>query len=54
MPVEEMPAVLRPLIFCDVFGVDAGQARRLLLAAVTGPRRPDGEPVFPGRPPRVR
>ena len=49
VPVEQMPAVLRPLIFCDVFGVDAGQARQALLAAVAGPRRPDGEPVFPGR-----
>ena len=49
VPVEQMPAVLRPLVFCDVFGVDAEQARRVLLAAVAGPRRPDGEPVFPGR-----
>jgi tetratricopeptide (TPR) repeat protein len=45
---EQVPAVLRPLVFCDVFGVDAGQARRRLLDAVRGPRRPDGEPVFPG------
>jgi tetratricopeptide (TPR) repeat protein len=49
VPVEVMPAVLRPLISCDVFGVDAEQARRVLLAAVAGPQRPDGEPVFPGR-----
>ena len=49
VPVEQMPAVLRPLVFRDVFGVDAGQARRVLLEAVAGPRRPDGEPVFPGR-----
>jgi hypothetical protein len=46
---EQVPAVLRPLVFCDVFGVDAGQARQRLLDAVQGPRRPDGEPVFPGR-----
>ena len=46
---EEMPAVLRPLISRDVFGVDAEQARRVLLDAVAGPWRPDGEPVFPGR-----
>jgi len=44
-----VPTVLRPLVFCDVFGVDAHQARRRLLDAVEGPRRPDGEPVFPGR-----
>ena len=48
VPVEEMPAMLRPLIFCDVFGMDAEEARRVLLVAVTGPRRPDIEPVFPG------
>jgi hypothetical protein len=49
VPAEDMPAVLRPLIFCDLFGVDAAEARQALLAAVAGPRRPDGEPVFPGR-----
>jgi len=49
VPVEQMPAVLRPLVSCDVFGVDAGQARRVLLEAAAGPRRPDGEPIFPGR-----
>ena len=52
VPVEEMPSLLRPLIFCDVFDMDAEQARRVLLVAVAGPRRPDGEPVFPGRAPR--
>ena len=49
MPAEAMPEVLRPLISCDLFGLDAPQARRLLLEAVRGPSRPDGEPVFPGR-----
>ena len=47
-PPEDMPPVLRPLIFCDLFGLDAAEARRVLLEAVQGPRRPDGEPVFPG------
>ena len=49
IPVRDMPAVLRPLMFCDLFGLDAIQARRVLLEAVRGPRRPDGEPIFPGR-----
>jgi hypothetical protein len=49
MPAEDIPAVLRPLIFCDLFGLDAAEARRVLLGAVQGSRRPDGEPVFPGR-----
>jgi tetratricopeptide (TPR) repeat protein len=49
VPVEMMPALLRPLIFFDLFGMDAEQARQVLLTAVAGPQRPDGEPVFPGR-----
>ena len=46
---EDMPAVLRPLILCDLVGLDAAEARRVLLEAVQGPKRPGGEPVFPGR-----
>ena len=49
VPAESMPEVWRPLIFYDLFGLDAPEARRVLLAAVEGPTRPDGEPVFPGR-----
>ncbi len=36
------------MVFADVFGVDAAKSRRALLAAVEGPSRPGGEPVFPG------
>jgi TIR domain/Tetratricopeptide repeat/NB-ARC domain len=49
VPADLMPAVLRPLVFCDLFGVDADQARRRLLDAARKPQRPDGEPVFPDR-----
>ena len=49
VPVAEVPALLRPLLSCDLFGVDAAEARQVLLAAVKGPERPGGEPVFPGR-----
>jgi len=49
VPVADIPALLRPLVSCDLFGVDAAEARRVLLAAVKGPTRPGGEPVFPGR-----
>ena len=50
MPAEDMPAVLRPLIFCDLVGLDAAaEARRVLLEAGQRPKRPGGEPVFPGR-----
>ena len=45
---EDVPAVLRPLGYRDLFGVDEEQARQILLEAVAGPRRPDHEPVFPG------
>jgi hypothetical protein len=48
VPAADLPPVLQTLMFCDVFGVDPAEARRVLLAAVEGPRRPDGEPVFPG------
>jgi hypothetical protein len=37
---KQMPAVLRALIFYDLFGVGADQARRRLLEAVKGPRPP--------------
>ena len=49
VPTAEMPAVLRPLLFRDLFGVDEEQARRGLLEAVAGPTTPDHQPVFPGR-----
>ena len=48
VPPADMPPVLQTLLFCDLFGVDAGEARRVLLDAVQGPKRPDGEPLFPG------
>jgi hypothetical protein len=49
VPTARMPAVLRPLVYRDVFGMAEDQARRVLLEAVAGPKRPDRKPVFPGR-----
>ena len=49
VPAGQVPAVLRPLVFRDVFGVAEEQARRVLLEAVATPRHPDRKPVFPGR-----
>jgi TIR domain/Tetratricopeptide repeat/NB-ARC domain len=49
VPPGQMPAVLRPLVFRDLFGLDEDAARRVLLEAAAGPHRPDGPPVFPGR-----
>src|SRR5262249_36833685 len=41
---EDMPEVLRPLISCDLSGLDASKAHQVLLDAVRGPQRPGGEP----------
>ena len=49
VPVERIPAVLRPLLFQDLFELGEDEARRALLDMVAGPRRPDAKPVFPGR-----
>jgi len=48
VPEADMPALLRPLAARNLFGMAEDQARRELLEAVRGPRRPDQEPVFPG------
>ena len=48
VPAADVPEVLRPLVCRDLFGVGEEQARRVLLEAVAGPRRPDSRPVFPG------
>ena len=48
VPLEKVPPVLRPLIARDVFELSRQRARQVLLEAVAAPRRPDGEPEFPG------
>jgi hypothetical protein len=47
VPIERIPAVLRPLAFRDVFGLPEEAARQVLLEAVRGPSRPDRKPSFP-------
>ena len=49
VPSAEVPTVLRPLVYRDLFGLGEDQARRVLLEAVQGPVRPGSKPVFPGR-----
>jgi hypothetical protein len=45
----EPPAILRPLLSKDLFGLGPMEARRVLLEAVDGPpSRPTVEPPFPG------
>ncbi|MGK5532000.1 FxSxx-COOH system tetratricopeptide repeat protein [Streptomyces sp. URMC 129] len=41
------PAILRSLHAPSLAGLERHEARRVLLEAVAGPRRPDGEPTFP-------
>lgn len=49
VPEADVPALLRPLVYRDLFGMAEEQTRRELLEAVTEPRPPDQQPVFPGR-----
>jgi len=44
-----LPRLLRPLLRVELFDVPEPEAVQRLLAAVRGPRRPDGAPVFPVR-----
>jgi tetratricopeptide (TPR) repeat protein len=44
------PRILEPLLSQDLFGVSEEEARRLLLEAVGGRRRPDQRPMFPASP----
>jgi hypothetical protein len=48
VPADRMPAVLRPLLFRDLFRLDEDKAREVLLEAVAGPTRPGTSPLFPG------
>ena len=48
-PAGQVPPLLRPLVARDLFGLAEEHARQALREAVTGPRRPDRKPMFPGR-----
>jgi TIR domain len=47
VPAEDMPPLLQPLVYRDLFGMAEEQARQVLLEAVAGPRRPGQAPPFP-------
>ena len=49
VPVTKMPAILRPLVYRDLFEKTEEQARKVLLDVVAGPRHPDDKPVFPAQ-----
>ncbi|MEU9010453.1 FxSxx-COOH system tetratricopeptide repeat protein [Streptomyces sp. NPDC048479] len=42
------PQILRPLLAPSLVDLEEEEARAVLLEAVSGPRRPDGKPAFPG------
>jgi hypothetical protein len=43
----DVPRLLQPLLWSDLFGIAEDEALRRLLAAARGPTRPGGRPVFP-------
>jgi len=49
VPAAMVPAVMRVLVYRDVFGIPEDAARQVLLEAAAGPRRPWVKPEFPGR-----
>ena len=46
---EQVPGILQPLVYEDLFGLEEAEARRVLLKAVRGSDRPGCAPGFPGR-----
>ena len=49
VPDEQVPGILRPLLYQDLFGLEEREAVRVLLETVRGPARPGQAPVFPSR-----
>jgi hypothetical protein len=49
LPDERVPAVLRTLVYRDIFELPEEQARQVVLDAVADPSRPGMAPSFPGR-----
>jgi hypothetical protein len=48
VPDEQVPGILKPLLYRDLFGLRERDAVRVLLDAVHGPARPGQPPAFPG------
>jgi hypothetical protein len=53
VPTGQVPGILRPIVYRDLFGVAEDEARRVLLEAVRGTGLPGEQPAFPG-PTRAR
>jgi hypothetical protein len=49
VPAGQVPPILRPMVYRDLFGLEEDEARRVLLEAVSGPAGPGGKPAYPGQ-----
>ena len=49
IPADKVPAILRPILYRDLFGLKEDEARRVLMDAISAPVRPGQKPDFPGR-----
>src|ERR1035437_2821276 len=49
VPAGQVPAILRPMLYRDLFGLEEDEARRVLLEAVSGLAGPGGKPAYPGQ-----
>ncbi len=48
VPAGQVPPILRPMVYRDLFGLPEDQARRALLEAVSSPAGPGQKPAYPG------
>jgi hypothetical protein len=49
VPASQVPPILRPMVYRDLFGLPEDQARRALLEAVSSPAGPGQKPAYPGQ-----
>src|ERR1022692_1570397 len=49
VPADQVPPILRPMLYRDLFGLEEDEARRVLLEAVSGLAGPGGKPAYPGQ-----
>ena len=49
VPAGQVPGILQPLVYRDLFDLPEEEARRVLLEVARGPGRPGQTPAFPGR-----
>jgi tetratricopeptide (TPR) repeat protein len=52
VPADQVPPILRSMLYRDLFGLEEDEARRVLLEAVSGLAGPGGKPAYPGQGPQ--